>query len=127
MTKSSPARKQRKRAQKLQGGPQATLNNLQMQLMMSEQRLRQEIGQTTQLQETMQRQSDQFVVWMTVLINKLGEQSVTVTDAAYIKAQKTWAGLDTKRMAKGMKFTLVTVKEVEDAQPKPEDVPEEQE
>lgn len=127
MTKSSPARKQRKRAQKAQGGPQAAINNLQMQLMMSENRLRQEMGQTTQLQEQAKQQSDQFIVWMTILINKLGDKSVTVTDAAYTKAQKTWAGLDTKRMAKGMKFTLVTVKEVEDAQPTPEEVPDEQE
>ncbi len=105
MTRSSSSRKARKVAQKLQGDPQATIRNLQIQLMMSEQRLR-----DLRQQETASR--DRFLIWMSVLIDKLGGKSVLITDKQYERAQETWAGLDRDRLKTGMKFTLVTLEEV---------------
>ena len=107
MTKSSPARKARKTAEKLQGSPQATVRNLQVQLMMSEQRLRTE-------SKKMAASRDQLLIWMSILIDKLGGKSVLITDKQYKQAQQTWAGLDTKKLKTGMRFTLVTLQEVVD-------------
>lgn len=117
MTKKSPARKVRDAAQKLQGDPQATIRNLQVQLMMSEQRLRTEAT-------SMAATRDQFLIWMSILIDKLGGKSVLITDKQYKKAQEIWAGLDTNRLKTGMKFTLVTIEEVaENAEQQEAEVP----
>ncbi len=118
MTKKSAARKARDVAKKVQGSPEANVRQLQIQLMMSEQRLRAEMQTTTDTERQMAATRDQFLIWMSILIDKLGGKSVLITDKQYERAQKTWAGMDTNRLKTGMKFTLVTVEEVaENAQP----------